>query len=99
MSDVTVWMRPDARQDVVFSLDADSITEGDTILSCTTAVVTSGSLTVDEGTLVETNTGVLVWIDATGTSSGETAVVRCSVVTAQGRKDTKEIGITIGYHS
>jgi len=98
MSDVTIWMRPGARQDVVFHLDADSITEGDTILTCTTAAVTSGSLTVDAGTIVEDDTGVLVWVDASGTSSGETAVVRCSIVTAEGRKDTKQIGVTIGYH-
>lgn len=98
MSDVTVWIRPEARQDVVFHLDADSITEGDTILTCSTAVVTTGALTVDDGTIVEDATGILVWVDASGALVGETAVVRCSIVTAEGRKDTKELGVTIGYH-
>lgn len=70
---------------------SDWLASGDTI---STHVVTADSgITVDSSNLADSNTSVVVWLS--GGAVGISYVITCSIVTAQGREDSREIVVTV----
>jgi hypothetical protein len=97
VSDITRWIRPGSRLDFLFELPASWAAEGDTITSKQITVVPVGAtVTADAGTIVEDGAAVLVWVG--GGQDEERATIRCTITTAAGRIDTKDLAVVVGYH-